>query len=218
MRLTSLAIALLLLSSFASAQAVRDRARTWEVGFQVVDTSSETLSGEEGTGLSVGSETGWGISGGYNFTNRLAILGDWTWSKPSYDATFLVEDTGELETLSHSLNINTLHVKGVFYFTEGALAPFIEAGIGWSYIDSNVVDGPPTTGCWWDPWWGYICRDFFSTYSDTRTSYSGAVGLRWDLRNGMTLRGSYGLQELDTSSATEDASMDAIKLDLLWRF
>ena len=90
MRLTSLAIALLLLSSFASAQAVRERARTWEVGLQVVDTSSLTLSGEEGSGLSIGSETGWGISGGYNFTNRLAILGDWTWSKPSYDATFLV--------------------------------------------------------------------------------------------------------------------------------
>jgi opacity protein-like surface antigen len=218
MRLTSLAIALLLLPSFASTQAVRDRARTWEVGLQVVDTSSETLSGEEGSGLSVGSSTGWGISGGYNFTNRLAVLADWTWSKPSYDATFLVEDTGELETLSHSLNINTLQVKGVFYFTEGALAPFVEAGLGWTYIDSNVIDGPPTTGCWWDPWWGYICRDFFSTYSDTRTSYSTAVGLRWDLRNGMTLRGSYGLLEVDTSSSTEDASMDAIKLDLLWRF
>jgi opacity protein-like surface antigen len=218
MRLTSLAIALLILPSLASAQAVRDRAGTWEVGLQVVDTSSLTLSGEEGSGLSIGSETGWGISGGYNFTNRLAILGDWTWSKPSYDATFLIEDTGELETLSHSLNINTLHVKGVFYFTEGALAPFIEAGLGWSYLDSNVVDGPPTTGCWWDPWWGYVCQNFFSTYSDTRTSYSGAVGLRWDLRNGMTLRGSYGLLEVDTSSATEDASMDAIKLDLLWRF
>jgi len=218
MRLTGLAIALLLLSSFASAQAVRDRAGTWEFGLQVVDTSSETLSGEEGSGLSVGSDTGWGISGGYNFTNRLAILGDWTWRKPSYDATFLVEDTGELETISHSLNMNTLNFKGVFYFTEGALAPFVEAGLGWTHLDSNVVDGPPTTGCWWDPWWGYICRDFFSTYSDTRTSYSAAAGLRWDLRNGMTMRGSYGLLEVDTSSSTEDASMETIKLDLLWRF
>jgi len=218
MRLTGLAIALLLLSSFASAQAVRDRAGTWEFGLQVVATSSETLSGEEGSGLSVGSDTGWGISGGYNFTNRLAILGDWTWRKPSYDATFLVEDTGELETISHSLNMNTLNFKGVFYFTEGALAPFVEAGLGWTHLDSNVVDGPPTTGCWWDPWWGYICRDFFSTYSDTRTSYSAAAGLRWDLRNGMTMRGSYGLLEVDTSSSTEDASMETIKLDLLWRF
>jgi hypothetical protein len=114
------------------------------VGLQVVDTSSETLSGEEGSGLSVGTQTGWGISGGYNFSNRLAILGDWTWSKPSYDATFLIEDTGEFETISASLNINTLQVKGVFYFTEGALVPFIEAGLGWT---SNTADGPPTTGC-----------------------------------------------------------------------
>ena len=34
----------------------------------------------------------------------------------------------------------------------------------------------------------------------------------------MTLRGSYGLLEADTSRSTEDASMEAIKLDLLWRF
>ena len=218
MRITSLAIALLSFASFTSAQVVRDRTGTWEVGLQVVDTSSETLSGEQRSGISVGSEVGWGISGGYNFTNRLAVLGDWTWSKPSYDATFLVENTGQLETISASLNVNTLHVKGVFYITEGALAPFIEAGLGWTYLDSNIVDGPPTTGCWWDPWWGYVCQNFYSTYSDTRTSYSTAIGLRWDLRNSMTLRGSYGLLEVDTSSATEDASLEAFKLDLFWRF
>ena len=218
MRITSLAIALLCISSLASAQAVRDRAGTWEAGLQVVDTSSLTIGGQEGSGLSVGGQLGWGITGGYNFTNRLAIMADWTWSDPSYDATFLVEDTGESETISHTLDMSTLHVKGVFYFTEGTLAPFVEGGLGWTSIDSNVLDGPPTTGCWWDPWWGYICRDFYSTYSDTRTSYSAAVGLRWDLRNGMTLRGSYGLIELDTSKVTEDASFDAFKLDIAWRF
>ena len=218
MRISSLAIALLSFSSLASAQIVRDRAGTWEVGFQVVDTSSESMSGEQGSGLSVDSEVGWGISGGYNFTNRLALLGDWTWSKPSYQATFLVEDTGQLQTINANLSMNTLHLKGVFYFTEGALAPYVEAGLGWTDIDSNIADGPPTTGCWWDPWWGYICQSFYSTYSDTRTSYSAAIGLRWDLRNSMTLRGSYGLLEVDTSSSTEDASVDTFKFDLLWRF
>ena len=218
MRITSLAIVLLSFSSFASAQPVRDRAGTAEVGLQVVDMSSVTLSGEEGSGIRIGSDVGWGITGGYHFTNRLAVMANWTWGKPSYDATRVLEDTGETDTISASLDVDTLQVKGVFYFLEGPLTPFIEAGLGWTYIDSNIVDGPPTTGCWWDPWWGYICQDFFDTYSETRTSYSAAVGIRWDLRTDITLSGSIGVLEVDTSRATEDASLETFRVDLAWRF
>jgi len=218
MRLSTLAIAILMLPTLLSAQVVRDRAGTWEAGFTVADMTSESLSGNEGSAISVNNDVGWGFTGGYNFTNRLAIMGDWTWSNPSYDATFLVEDTGEFDTISASLDMNTLNLKGVFYFFEGALTPFVEAGFGWTNVDSNIVDGPPTTGCWWDPWWGYICQNFFDTYEDTRTSFSYALGLRWDLRPDMTLRGSFGVLELDTSQATEDAGFETFRVDLAWRF
>lgn len=83
MRIVTPAIVLFCLSSLASAQMVRDRAGTWELGFQIADTSSESLSGENGAKLEIGSDVGWGLTGGYNFTNRLAVLADWTWSKPS---------------------------------------------------------------------------------------------------------------------------------------
>ena len=218
MRIVSPAIVLFCFSSLASAQMVRDRAGTWEAGFLIADMTAESLSGENGAKLEVGNDVAWGFTGGYNFTNRLAVLADWTWSNPSYDATRIREDTGQPDTISASLDINTLHIKGVFYFLDGALTPFVEAGVGWTYVDSNIVDGPPTTGCWWDPWWGYVCRSFFDTYSETRTSYSTAVGIRWDLRNEMSLRGSYGVLEVDTSSATEDASLDTFRIDLSWRF
>lgn len=34
----------------------------------------------------------------------------------------------------------------------------------------------------------------------------------------MSLRGSYGVLEVDTSSATEDAGLDTFRIDLSWRF
>ena len=34
----------------------------------------------------------------------------------------------------------------------------------------------------------------------------------------MSLRSSYGVLEVDTSRATEDASLDAFRIDLAWRF
>ena len=39
-----------------------------------------------------------------------------------------------------------------------------------------------------------------------------------DFDNGMSLKGSYGIQELSTSKSTEDASLDMIRVELNWRF
>ena len=148
-RLTAFAF-LTLASSAAFAQSW-GRAGTWEGGFNILDTSSVRAEGSNGSGLAVRGETGFGFSGGYNFTDRLAVLGDLNWSDPSYDATFVPEGGGDPETISHTMDVTSLHIKGVFYFLEGDITPFVEAGVGWTEIDSNVIDGPPITGCWWDP-------------------------------------------------------------------
>ena len=177
-----------------------------------------SLSGDEGTSLDISSELGWGFSGMYNFTNRLALGGEMSWVKPNYRASRILEDTRETDTIRAELGVVNLRIKGGFNFLEGPITPYIEAGLGWSDIDSNIISGPPTTGCWWDPWWGYICDTFFNTYSETRTSVSAAVGLRWEVNPGIVLRGSYGTLEVDTSSSTQDASLDTLKLEVAWRF
>ena len=213
-----LLILMLSVSATASAQAGRKRAGTWDFGLQLVDLSSETLSGQEGAFLDVDDQLGWGFSAGYNFTNRLALAGEFIWARPDYTATRILEDTGLPDTISAQLDIFALNFKGIFNLLEGPLTPYVEAGLGWARIDSNIIDGPPTTGCWWDPWWGYVCDTFFSTYAKSQTVYNGAVGMRWDLESNITLKASYGLLEIDTSSATEDASLDALRFEVSWRF
>jgi hypothetical protein len=37
----------------------------------------------------------------------------------------------------------------------GPFTPFIMAAFGYSFIDTNIPNGRPSTGCWWDPWYGY---------------------------------------------------------------
>ena len=85
------------------------------------------------------------------------------------------------------------------------------------HTDSNVADGPPTTGCWWDPWWGYICRSFWSTYDDWNWTYGLGVGLRWELDRNFALRGSYTSRWVDLSSSS-DPSLDIFQVDFAWRF
>jgi opacity protein-like surface antigen len=213
-----LAFVCLTLAATASLAQGWGRAGTWEAGFNVTDTSSERLEGAEGSGLAVRGETGFGFTGGYNFTDRFAVLGEMNWSSPSYDATFVPEGGGAPETISATMDVVSLHAKGVFYLLPGDFTPYIEAGVGWTEIDSNVLDSPPITGCWWDPWWGYVCSTFFSTYSTTQTSYTTAVGLRWDMNSDMVLRASYGLNEIESGRGTEDFEMDTVQIGFSWRF
>ena len=109
-------------------------------------------------------------------------------------------------------------IKGTLNFLEGPITPYVEAGLGWTEIDSNIQDQPPLTGCWWDPWWGYICDTFYSTYSKSQESFSGAAGLRWDIDNGLTLKAAYGVLNVKASRASGDANFEMYRVDLAWRF
>ena len=206
-------------SSTAFAQSRGDRAQTWDVGVQLTHLGSFNNGGEQGSGLSVDSEIGWGFWGNYNFTNRLALGFEFNWTQPRYTATFIPEGNPSApETISTRMDIFTAQAKGTFNFMEGAFTPYIEGSLGWTNVDSNVINGPPITGCWWDPWWGYICAPFFSTYSETVTSWGVAGGLRYDINPYYGLRLSYGIQELDTGSRNENPQLDMIRAEFTWRF
>ena len=211
---------LFLAAGLASAQ-VYEREGTWEAGFLIADTGDDTLSGQNGTSLSVKSDVGWGFFGSYNFSNRLAVGGDWSFISPDYTATFRVDNggiPGPLQTIRHTADVTNLHIKGTFNFLETDFTPFVEAGLGWTWIDSNVASGLPSTGCWWDPWWGYICSSYYDTYDSTRTSYTYAVGFRWDISPDFMLRADYGILDIDTSAASGEIETEAVRVAFGWRF
>ena len=205
-------------ASTAQAQQSSDRAGSWEYGVQIISMPSENFSGQQGASLDIGDDTGWGVTGGYNFTNRLVVMLDMNFMTPNYSATRIIENPLQADSVSAELEVFTIQLKGVLNLLEGPFTPFVEAGAGWTTVDSNIIAGPPTTGCWFDPWWGYVCDTFFETYHDTRTSYSMAAGLRYDMPNGLSLKASYGLQEIDSSQVTEDVSLENWRLEAVWLF
>ena len=217
MKRSLIVVAALALSAPALAQ--QDRSDMWEFGVLLNNFSSESLDGSNGSSLDVDSSTGWGLSMNYNFNNHFALGGEFTWNRPDYSAVFVPTDpTEDPETVNYELDIFGVNLKGVWNIIDGPITPYIEAGLGWADIDSNIISQPPITGCWWDPWWGYICDSFYSTYGKTQESYNYAVGIRWDMDSGMTLKASYGVLEIDTGKTTDDASLDAIRAELSWRF
>ena len=102
--------------------------------------------------------------------------------------------------------------------TEGPLVPYVDFGYGWTNVDSNVVEGDPIVGCWWDPWWGYVCQDFYRTFSSTETSWGGAVGLRYDLPMEGFLKLSWNRWELDSGGNSSDLTLESFRLEYGWTF
>ena len=83
-----------------------------------------------------------------------------------------------------------------------------------SYFDSNVADGPPSTGCYWHPWWGYICNSYYSTFTETQFSYGVGGGLRYEFVGGMFLKASYNYWEMDGMGNSEDAGFTAARFEI----
>jgi opacity protein-like surface antigen len=214
-------VLLLSLPGIAAAQSA-DRTGTWEAGFKLTDTSHEFLNGEGGSSLDIEGELAWGFFGGYNINEHFQVVGEISWSDPDYFAEFPLDlfpgtPSNTVVTVDSELDIWYTEFKAVFNLLDRAFTPYAEVGYGWTVVDSNIQDGPADTGCWWDPWWGYMCASFYDTYESTINSLTYAVGLRWDLSDSSVLKASYGIREFDLDRA-EDLEQDAFAIDFAWKF
>jgi opacity protein-like surface antigen len=187
-------------SQFSEANYTK-RSDRWEASFKVVGSETFDNNGVNGSTVEVKDDFGWGFSLGYNFNPHLLVNFEWTSVSPKYHAT-LIEDDGDEYDVSHKMNLYNSQVNVVYNFMADSFTPFVQAGVGWSYMDSNISDGPPDTICWWDPWWGYICESYQNTHTDSRLSYNVAAGVRYELQNSMFLRASYQQVWVDLSNAS----------------
>ena len=209
---------LILVPIVSSAQGV-NRANNWEWSIAATFQQSKNVGSEGGSTLDLDTGTGIGFSIGYNFSNKLTLGFDLDYLRPDYRAV-LIEDAmpPTSTTIDHEFTQFNTRIKGTFNLIDAPFTPFIEAGIGWTFFDSNVADGPPITGCWWHPFWGYICSNFYSTFSTTSFSYGLGVGLRYDLRGGTFLKASYNTWEMDDVGSTDDPTLSAARIEFGWAF
>ena len=216
-------VLLLSLPAVAAAQSA-DREGTWEAGLKLMDMSGEFIQGQRGATLDVEGELAWGFFGQYNFNEHFALAGEFAWSDPDYLAKFPLDPNpgqglppNTVVTVDAELDVWFTQFKAVFNLLDRGFTPYVEAGYGWTMVDSNIQDGPADTGCWWDPWWGYMCASFYDTYENTVTSIMYAVGLRWDMSDTSVLKVNYGIRETDLDRS-EDLKQDVYGVEFAWKF
>lgn len=184
------------LSTDANAKYTK-RGDKWESSFKILQTQTALFEGDnESSSLGLKSDYGWGFTFGYNVNPHILVNFDFSSTTPSYDAKGTT-DTGAPVEIKHKMNLLESQFNVVYNLFAADFTPFIQAGAGWSYVDSNVADGPPNAYCWWT-WWGqYVCDGYQPTYNDTSFSYNAAVGVRYELPNSMFFRASYRQSWID---------------------
>lgn len=216
----SLAIALVATLTLATSVASAQSPRAGEIEYTIgaAYNFSDSFQGIGGSTLNLSSRTGIRVGIEYFTSSKLSLGFDATWVRPSYSAALVPEDGSPDVEISHRASIFTGHLTGTYYLLENAFTPFVEAGLGWTYFDSNVSDGAPIVGCWWDPWWGYICSDFYSTYSATNFSYGAGVGLRWNFARDRAVNAGYRWLEVEADGLTRKPVLETASIEFVFRF
>ena len=96
---------------------------------------------------------------------------------------------------------------------ESNFTPFVTAGLGWTYIDTNIPSGPPETWCWY--WYG--CSTFVPTETSTEFSYNAGLGLRLDVGKGV-FRFLVNSQWVDYGGSYGGDSVIQYRLDIGTKF
>lgn len=221
MKRTGISIAGLFAGLLACTTASADRGPGWEFGADVIYQLSKDIDFNGGTQAELHDDWGLTLNFGYRFSEKLELQFALDWSDIDYDAdlqTYVNDVPAGVVSVRGTAESFTPRVSVHYNFTEGDIAPYVKAGIGWSFIDTNIPDGRPQNVCWWDPWWGYVCGTVQDTRSIDGFQYEVGVGLRWDLGPGYTLRAAYEKHWLDLSEADGTPDIDQFKIGIAYRY
>ena len=128
-----------------------DRAETWEFYIPLRYVSSMVISAPGGSSVDINGDVGWGFGFARNFSERLSLGFDMSFGDTSYDAR-IIDDSGNPPlTVGGTLETNTGSFNLQYNMIERTFTPFVNVGAGWTYLDSNIPNGPPQGSCWWHP-------------------------------------------------------------------
>jgi opacity protein-like surface antigen len=214
----SLAALLAAVAAGAAAQSSQ-RAGKWEFTLQPQYTHGKTFDSGNGTSGTTGSSLGFGFGIAYNLNNNIALGGDFVWGSASYNATIApaAGNGGSPTTLTGVLDTSTIRLNVIWnMIATGNFTPFVIAGIGSTYVDTNIPYPTSPPVCWYDPWWGYYCSQPTRTAYDV--SYSGALGLRWEIDRNIFVRALVNRLWLNVGGSLGTPSLDQYRVDLGFKF
>jgi opacity protein-like surface antigen len=187
----------------------------WEFRIGPIYGFSQNVNFSNG-GAQIQSTVGIKTGAAYYLTDHLALGGDFTYSRGDFSAN--VANNGVTVGVQDGhQSSSTLLFDGTYSFLNGPLRPYLAAGLGYTWVDTNIVSGPPVAGCWWDPWWGYVCSGYQPTHGTS--SWVGQLGAGMQFNFSHAFGVSAGYRESFISLAdSKHTGFGSVEVLFLWRF
>ncbi len=162
--------------------------------------------------IETGSESDFSIGFGHNFNKHWS--GEIYISLPKSDYTAnLRTENEEFVTRGGEFDFFDMRLNALRYFGSGRVRPYVTGGIGYLYIDSNIVSGVEDV-CWYDPWFGYYCGYETRTYGDDEMTLNAGLGVQVDFDKHLFSRLSYTAQWVDFDNSQDNDYYKFLRLDL----
>ena len=204
---------------------VNASAGDWEFRIGPVFTESKNIAFNGGSNANVDSTTGVKIGTGWYMSPHLAIGMNFAWANTSFNGTVCstsiacnAANPPSVHIENGHVDFSTLNFDGTYTFLEGPLKPFIVAGIGWQWLNTNIASAPPQTGCWWDPWWGYVCSTWQPTHGSSSFTYQVGGGLQFNFSRTFAINVDYRYSWFDLNNASGTPALGSVELMFVWRF
>ena len=203
-------------SGLLAAEASQ-RAETWEFYMPIRYIGGQTLDFDGGTKLDISDDLGWGFGFGYNLNEKMELTFDFAWMSAGYTVDYAT-DLGGTVSASGDMDVSTTNVTFNYNFMPKTITPYISGGIGWNWIDTNIPTGSDYVGCYWDPWYGYICYEYQETVTESGFSYGLGLGVRFEPKESFYFRVGLNNMWQDFGTYADTPDFLTYRIDMGWKF
>ena len=213
------------MAQFGHGGDVNASAGDWEFRIGPVFTESKNIGFNGGSNANVDSTTGVKIGTGWYVSPHLAIGMNFAWANTSFNGTVCNTSIACNSANPPSIHIenghvdfSTLNFDATYTFLEGPIKPLVVAGLGWQWLNTNIASAPPQTGCWWDPWWGYVCSTWQPTHGSSSFTYQVGGGVQFNFSRTFAINADYRYTWFQLTNATGTPAIGTVELMFVWRF
>jgi hypothetical protein len=177
------------------------RANKWSILLMPTVTDEKVVDFQNGAKADISRHSGLAFGFGYNYNSHLEIGLLFHTAGGNYTGT-RVDENGTKEKFTANLYTSRFDIDLTYNISRKAFTPYVSLFLGSTYIDSGVPTGNITTGCWYDPWYGYICTPVAETYTSNQFDYGIGAGLRYDFNRQIFIKGGISQTFIDIDKAS----------------
>ncbi|MGO8927428.1 MAG: outer membrane protein [Limisphaerales bacterium] len=164
---------------------------------QYLHSDNITFNGPMGDVKVKMDDTGLGGFGmAFHFNEFLAVYADFMFGDTTFSGDMPMEGGGTIHE-SQDAFLQTGRFNLDYNIINRRLTPFVTAGIGYQYLETESNNRPP--GNYWDPWWGW--QNGHSRGWETDFTGNVGAGIRWNITDQLFIKATIGGQWLGYSGA-----------------